>query len=368
MNQNMDFLLYEKGESFLLNGVSQRGLFIEVKDKISFYDDIILTSKIPFETGDSISYQDSNWLVISQVQNNHDADVSIYRSRIRKCNYDVNFNFDGLVKTFPTIIEGKVFDVQSGQYIMLPTGKILVTIQENPDTLAMIINQRFIKMGSAWKVIGIDRSKRGLIILSADLDPFAADDDKIKEIANVVLYTVAFSDTAPIEVNIGSTYQTTIIMQKDGTSVTFPSTYSSSAANIMSVDANGLLIANMEGSAVITVAKSDNPSVSATINVTAKINHVPVVANTISPQTTSMLQTETVNYSVYQYVDSVANSDTFTITASGPTTTYYILTIVDGNHFNIYNKQYTTTKLVVTCTNNRDASSTSISITLKGLW
>jgi len=365
----MDFLLYEKGETFLLNNVTQRSLFVEATDKISFYDDIILTSKISFETGSVVNYQNFNWLIISQVQNNEDIDTSIYRARIRKCNYNVNFNFDGLIKVIPTIIEGKTFDIATGQYIILPASKILVTMQENPDTLAIAINQRFIKMGSPWKITGIDRTVKGLITLSADLDLWSAADDRILEIANKITYTVAFTDVPPVSVNIGATYQTNIAMVKDGVSITFPVTYTSSNAN-MSVSSTGLLTANVAGTSIITVTKADNPTVFTTLNVEAKVNSIPVVVNSILPQTLSMLQNETVAYTVYQYVDSVANTDLFTIVGSGPSpaSTYYTLTVTDGNHFTVKNLYYTATKLLITCTNNREGSVVTILITLKGLY
>lgn len=361
--EGFKYLLNSAGQDILINNVSARALITNTN--VNQNNDIRkITTLDKIERGFLIDYDGYKWLVVSEVNGQR---YNKFKGLIQRSNYNVKFNFDGNVKEFPCIIDGQVFDVQSGQYIMLPTGKILVTMQENNNTLAITINQRFIKMGSPWKITGIDRTKRGLITLSCDIDQFAPDDDKENEIANVVSYTLAFSDISPIEINIGDTYQTNIVMQKNGTSTTFPVFYSSDNGNV-SVDANGLLTANIEGSSVITVAKADNPSVFATLDVTAKINHIPVVENRIDPQTTEMLQDETVNYSVYQYVDSVANTDTFKITASGVTTDYYTLTIVDGNHFNVYNKQFTVTPLVITCTNNRDGSSTSISINLKGLW
>jgi len=44
------------------------------------------------------------------------------------------------------------------------------------------------------------------------------------------------------------------------------------------------------------------------------------------------------------------------------------LQIIDGNHFSITSLGYTSTKLLVTCTNTTDATTTSISIQLEGAW
>lgn len=363
---SFNYMLEQMGKDLILNNTTPiRAILSSIPVNANNHDDKYISTKDPIKQGDLVDYLLSKWIIVSQINGQR---IIKYKGVMRKANYNVNFNFDGLVKNFPTIIEGKVFDVQSGQYISLPTGKILVTLQENSDTLQISLNKRFIKIGSPWKVTGIDRTRQGLLTLSCDLDLIGAKDDMVNEIADVVVYTVVFSDISPVEVNIGETYQTTIIMQKDGTSVTFPVSYSSNNSNV-SVDANGLLTANLEGSSIITVTKTDNPSVSAILEVTAKVNHIPVVENRIEPQTTSILQDDTVNYSVFQYVDSVANTDTFAITPSAiPTTTYYTLTITDGNHFSVNNKKMTTTPLVITCTNNRDASITNISITLKGLW
>ncbi|AFM41008.1 hypothetical protein Desaci_2033 [Desulfosporosinus acidiphilus SJ4] len=362
---SFNYMLEQMGKDLTLNDTTQiRAILSSIPVNANNHDDKYISTLSPLKQGDKVDYLLSKWLVVSQVNGQR---IVKYKAIMRKCNYNVNFNFDGYVKNFPTFIEGKIFDVQSGQYIMLPVGKILVTLQENPDTLAIVINQRFISMNSPWKITGIDRTVKGLITLSCDLDLWGANDDKINEIADVVTYTVAFTDVSPVSVDIGSTYQTNISMAKDGASVTFPVTYSSDNGNV-SVDANGLLTAYTEGTSIITVTKSDNPYVSATLEVTAKVNHVPVVVDQILPNVTSLLQTTSQDYTVYQYVDSVANSDTFTITASGPTTTYYTLTVSDGNHFTVYNKQYIATKLVITCTNNRDASQVQISIDLRGLW
>lgn len=363
---SFNFILEQMGKDLTLNDtIPIRAILSSIPVNANNHDDKYISTLSPITQGDMVDYLLSKWLVVSQVNGQR---IIKYKGIIRKCDYEVNFNFDGTIKVVPVIFESKTFDVSSGQYILLPDGKILVTMQENPDTLAIVINQRFIKMGSPWKISGIDRTVKGLITLSCDLDAWSPDDDRINEIANKVTYSVAFTDTTPIEVNIGDTYQTNISMTKNNVSVTFPVTYTSSNGNV-SVDANGMLTANTEGQSTVTVTKSDNPSVTATIDVTAKVNHIPVVADLISPSdVVTLLQTSSQDYTVFQYVDSVPNADTFTITASGPTTTYYTLTVTDGNHFTVLNKQMTSTKLLITCTNNRDASVITLSITLKGLW
>lgn len=91
---------------------------------------------------------------------------------------------------------------------------------------------------------------------------------------------------------------------------------------------------------------------------------------TISPNETKILQDDTQAYSVYKY-DSNNNklNDTFTITASGCDSSYYTLTIIDGNNFSIKNiKGDGGEYLTVTCTDTIDNTSENITIRLAGEW
>ncbi|WP_333888298.1 hypothetical protein [Clostridium sp.] len=52
--------------------------------------------------------------------------------------------------------------------IILPTGTIVVTVPLDSITEQIKINNRFIKMGAAWKVTGRDKSLEGLIKITAE--------------------------------------------------------------------------------------------------------------------------------------------------------------------------------------------------------
>ena len=94
----------------------------------------------------------------------------------------------------------------------------------------------------------------------------------------------------------------------------------------------------------------------------------PVTGNYISPSdVTSILQGTTQQYSVFHYVDSVSDTNTFAISSSGALNSFYTLNIVDGNHFEVTSLGYTSTKLLITCTNNIDQSKVSISINIRGV-
>jgi|GEM_PF-448633 len=309
LNKNIDFLLYEKGETFFLNGVSQRGLFAETTDKISFYDDIILTTKIPFETGSVIQYQSHTWLVVSQVQNNMDADTNIYRAKIRRTNYNVRFNFLGNVKIFPSIITTKMLDIQSGQYVTMPVGKIIVSLQDNVDTRDIILAQRFIIMGFAWKIVGIDKSVEGLIILNCDMDMFIANDDEVNEIADrweyeiVHTYVLTIVNGATASMNMSEIYNVTATVTDNGVTMVNPDiTFLSNDSNIASVDNLGQVMGIGLGNAIITARMTNNPNVLDTIDITvqdAPVEHILTVAITTGPTTIKLGQTGNFVCTVY---------------------------------------------------------------------
>ena len=88
----------------------------------------------------------------------------------------------------------------------LPTGKIIVLLQDNAESRMINIDNRFIKMNKAFKVVGDDRTDKGLIKLYCDLDMFSVDDDKINEVANYQTYkhtfTIDILNGNPLTVNM----------------------------------------------------------------------------------------------------------------------------------------------------------------------
>lgn len=101
----------------------------------------------------------------------------------------------------------------------------------------------------------------------------------------------------------------------------------------------------------------------------SSISSTPTTGNFILPSNiTSIIQNVTQIYTVNHFVNGTANSDTFTITENGALNSFYQLSVINGNSFSIKSLGYTSTPLVVICTNNSDSSTVSISINLKGLY
>ena len=176
----LEFLLQEKGEDILFNGENKKAIISDATDNINFYDDKYIRTGFEIKTGDTIGYQNSIWLVISEVDKNRLS----YKARIRKSNYKIKIVIDGVVCEFISIIEGVNLGIDVGKFMSLEDGEIRVTVPVDDISNNIDTNMRFIKMEKAWKVVGVDKSKVGLNILHCKKDVFSANDDKEDEIAN----------------------------------------------------------------------------------------------------------------------------------------------------------------------------------------
>jgi hypothetical protein len=104
-------------------------------------------------------------------------------------------------------------------------------------------------------------------------------------------------------------------------------------------------------------------------NISNDTNLTPSGTETkILPQVVKILQSASQAYTIYKYVNGVANSNTFTITGSQAPSANYTLTIVDGNHFTITNIAQTPITLIIRCVNNVTAEETELEIVLGGVW
>jgi len=212
------------------------------------------------------NYNTEKWLVLSDNLRNRDYTKVI----MQKCNYDIKFNFEGTIKQFPAIVDSRVFDVETNQYLSIPAGKIVVTMQSNVDSENINIGQRFIKMKQAWKVTGIDRTKNGLLMLYCDLDTITASDDVVNEVANAgdYVYTLEITNGEIASIQENNTLQLTTQVKLNGNVVTDKAIiFSCDNPSIASVDENGLVTAISAGECIITAYLTDNPNIYDTISI-----------------------------------------------------------------------------------------------------
>lgn len=241
------------------------------------YDDKKISTLSPIKCGDLVHYCDEDWLLISEINGQR---YGKYKAIMRVCDYSIIFNFQGVVRKFPTIIDGRVFNVETDRFMTLPASQILVTLQENKETLQIIPGQRFIKLGTAWKVEAIDRTVKGLMKLWCKQDQInSAVDDVENEIADVknFVYTLEIANTAA-KIQTDDTIQLNVNVMLNGQLVTDRHiTFISSAYDIATVDENGLITGIAVGTVTITARLSEHPK--AQDSITVRVESVPVYDN-----------------------------------------------------------------------------------------
>lgn len=196
---DINHLIENAGTDISINGNPARAIITNTQLN-EHYDGKKITTLIQIKRGDIIDYTDDKYLIISESNTKR---YDKYKALMRKCEYNIYFKIDEIqtdtgeidewgepiYKTtemhelFSVIIDSKTFDIQNGQFMTLPTGTISVSLQENADSLNIKLENRFIKLGKAWKIVGIDKSKKGLVTVTAEIAQFNSYDDKENEIA-----------------------------------------------------------------------------------------------------------------------------------------------------------------------------------------
>lgn len=268
----IDFFLYVKGESILIDGAEQVALVMDAVDKITYYNDKMIRCKGQIKTGDLVEYGVSNHLIISQI----DRTDKTYKARIRKCSCRIAFNWSGIIKWFDCIEESKVFDVTSNQYFSLPSGSINIFVQNNSDTRNINISQRFYVTNQPFKVTGIDKSQEGLIKLNCSLDYISTQYDDVE--SNIVdrwryetahTYTLAINNGDAANVLLNDIISLNVEVTDNGTVAANPVvTFTSSDSNIVSVDNTGKVMGIALGQAIISANLTYHEAISDSITIT----------------------------------------------------------------------------------------------------
>ncbi|MEC1723127.1 hypothetical protein [Schinkia azotoformans] len=196
---DINYLIENAGTNILVNGNSTRAIITNTPLN-EFYDGKKITTLSLIKRGDIVVYENSKYLITSEsdtIRNNK------YKSIMRKCEFEIYIKIDE-IKTpngkydylgqpeydtteihelFPVIVDSQTFDVQNGQAINMPIGTILVSFQDNGNTNFIKLDHRFIKFGNPWKIVGIDRTKKGLVTLTAEIGQISSYDDIENEIA-----------------------------------------------------------------------------------------------------------------------------------------------------------------------------------------
>lgn len=220
--RRIDNIQWKKSENVKVNGTNTSAIIEDADNTLTYFADKYIVTKYPLSTGDIVEYAGIKYIIISQIDRNiegRDENKYNYRARMRQADFNIKLIIDGEVKIIPSIIEGMKFDILDGQVISLSDDGIIATIKAYEITNKIKKEMRFIKLGQAWKVVSIDKTKKGLITLFCDADVFGANDDKENEIADTNLIDDSPSEPEPeepIEPENNIIYNTTVQSQFEG--------------------------------------------------------------------------------------------------------------------------------------------------------
>lgn len=339
IDNDFNYVLSMAGDDILINDSTQAKKAIINNLPVNSQSDLrTISSTSELDRGDYITWDSGKWLIISEIGHKR---FNYYKGIIQKCNYNIKFIIDGIVKEFPAIVDSKYFDVETGQYISVPTGKVIVTMQLNEKSQEIGLDKRFIKMCNAFKVVGKDLTKNGLLILHCDLDTIdTTHDDVENEVANgkdyVYSLSVSNGDTANISPN--DTLQLTVVLQLNGTTVTDKEIgYSSNDSSIATVDQTGLVTGIDEGECIITAYMVDMPDVKDTIAITVE----EVVQDNFTYEllgANDIVKGQSQSYQVKKYNNGVFVDNpqfTFEVIPGSTPTSAYTLSVVDNDECSI---------------------------------
>ncbi len=259
----IEFLLREKGEDLLHNGNIRRAIISNSRDYSSFYYDKFLRTDFEIYTGDLIEYQNNKWLITSEIN----QDAGTYRGRMRRCNYRIRMVINEVLQEFDAILEGQSFGIDEGKTVNLANGKLQVILSSNLISNQIALDMRFISIENAWKVVGIDKSRLGLIILHCEKCLFGTNDDKKNEIADqdkIAQWSI-FIEDMNMQVGLNKPYEFTALVRKNGIEDTTESVvWESSDGNIAVVE-NGLVNGISLGTVTISAYLLDKPTIRTSI-------------------------------------------------------------------------------------------------------
>ncbi|ASA96506.1 Ig domain-containing protein [Anoxybacillus flavithermus] len=181
---DFQFLLDSIGETVKINDVEQKAIIPNAK--IGDYEDRYIHTLQPIQRGNLIEYNREHYLVISETVTQR---YGKYKALMRHCNYEiviegqkvckiVSYNVFGepieechTTESFsvPAIIDKYTFKIDGFAPIRVPENQIIVTIREDDNTKQKFVaNATFEVMDKTWKVVNIDKTRTGLLILTCE--------------------------------------------------------------------------------------------------------------------------------------------------------------------------------------------------------
>jgi len=336
-DSNFIYLLNAMGVEITINNIVVQALISNIKDKTIDYKKI--KTIVEFKTGDIVTYQDSKWIIVSEVSKTN----TIYKSTMRKCNNNLKYkvNLDGVDTIYSisciaekgtvSIDENKYFNTADNQLAINVPYSLINYIQPIIDSTATL---RFFINGKCWQVLGIDNisqmnyEKQGVIIIKLESSLVRAEDNEEEGLAfNDPIIIVTPHTYAITSKNTNMTIENTrtspisgIVCTRDGIEVISPTlTYVSSNEAIATIDSTGVISAIALGSTNITITYF-NVSVTIAIAIIEKVELYSLVGNSSVNEAISQnykMVNESQVDSTLEYTFSISDITLATIESSG---------------------------------------------------
>ncbi|KYD26204.1 hypothetical protein [Geobacillus sp. B4113_201601] len=180
---DFQFLLDSVGETVSIDNVEQKAIITNTK--IGDYEDIYIHTLEPIQRGNLILHNKKNYLIVS------DVTEGLYKKALmRRCNYVIEIEGQEVCEivghndfgepieechptvsiNVPVIIDKYNFKIDDFAPIRVPENQVIVTMQDSQENREKFaVNSTFEVMNKKWKVIDVDLTRTGLLILTCEL-------------------------------------------------------------------------------------------------------------------------------------------------------------------------------------------------------
>jgi hypothetical protein len=183
-NEDLQYIVDNFGREVLINDSSVKAII--TNNLVSEYEDKYISSTSPIKRGDLVKDGTVDYLVITESIVKR---YSKYKAIMRHCNHEIElpgeevcvvvgqneFGEDivecttGQPIPVPAIVDNKSFSIQEGA-IRLPDNQLLITVQDNEiNKNHLVSNYEFELVGSLWKILNVDFTKNGLLLITCEL-------------------------------------------------------------------------------------------------------------------------------------------------------------------------------------------------------
>lgn len=317
------------------------------------------------DLGSRYKFDNNVWIVFS-TGNIRSATSAAY---LRRCNNTINMEDKyGNIQREPCYIDYKTTENQldNGEVIAVPSGRIQVYCQKNSYTDNININDRFIFGKYVYKVRYIseydrtntfDNTSRKLINFYADFDNISSCDNFELGVADYIQYNYKINVRNLIYGKINDSGNINAICLLNGVQTNEILNYSVGNDEIIKIDESGNYELLSNGSTSILISMKNLPSCTATVNIeVGNYNMSPYIV----PDVSTILINQTIDY-------EIVYNEILNINISSENPDYCYEYSINGNKFSITNYKQSDLPVTVSYSTLDNSIGGIYNITLGGI-